>query len=214
MRDKNGNAPTVFISSTNRDLEEFRQEAAMAAHAAGILADLQENWTAEDHPPLDACLQRVRSADAMVVIVAHRYGWVPEDRARNPEGKSITWLECEEAVDEGKELFAFVIDDTADWPAELKERADLDRAMEVNDGDEANALMQATRWRIQQLKAFKEWLGSRRLRRTYSTKQELKLEVERALKEWRPQPVAPQEESARLLETPLRLPGLAGGGVR
>jgi curved DNA-binding protein len=43
-----------FISSTNRDLQDFRKEAALTTHAAGCLADLQENWTAEDHPPLDA----------------------------------------------------------------------------------------------------------------------------------------------------------------
>jgi len=53
----------VFISSTNLDLEDYRQEAAMAAHAAEFNADLQENWTAEDHPPLDACLERVRKAN-------------------------------------------------------------------------------------------------------------------------------------------------------
>jgi len=50
----------VFISSTNQDLEDFRREAALAAHAADLHADMQENWTAEDHPPLDACLERVR----------------------------------------------------------------------------------------------------------------------------------------------------------
>ena len=82
----------IFISSTNRDLEAYRTAAAMAAHTAGLNADMQENWTAEDHPPLDACLQRVRDADLLVVIVAHRYGWVPEDKNLNPEGKSITWL--------------------------------------------------------------------------------------------------------------------------
>lgn len=112
------NTPTVFISSTNIDQEAYRKKAALAAHAAGVLADLQENWTAEDHPPLDACLQRVRKADALVVIVAHRYDWVPEDPQRNPSGKSITWLACEEAVANGKHLLAFVVEDDADWLAE------------------------------------------------------------------------------------------------
>jgi hypothetical protein len=79
MYDQDRSTPTVFVSSTNIDLEAYRKEAAMAAHAAGIHADLQENWTAEDHPPLKVCLEQVRKADALVVIVAHRYGWVPED---------------------------------------------------------------------------------------------------------------------------------------
>ena len=203
MNDKDRKTPTVFISSTNIDLEAYRQEAAMAAHAAGILAELQENWTAKDHPPLDACLERVRKSDALVVIVAHRYGWVPADPKRNPLGKSITWLECEEAVANGKHLLAFVVDDNADWPAEWKDEADLKRAMELDDDEEATKLMQMTRQRIKQLKAFKDWLGSRGLRRTYRTQEELKLEVERALKTWHPQPAAPHPpEPPRCLEIP------------
>ena len=155
----------VFISSTNLDLEDYRQEAAMAAHAAAFNADLQENWTAEDHPPLDACLERVRKADVLVVIVAHRYGWVPEDGAHNSEGKSITWLECEQAEAQGKHVLAFVVDEGADWPVELKDEAGLKRAMALEDDAAAEALIKATRQRIKGLKAFKQWLGARGLRR-------------------------------------------------
>jgi hypothetical protein len=45
--------------------------------------------------------------------------------------------------------------------------------------------IQATHTSIQRLKDFKQWLGSRGLRRAFRTKQEFKLEVERALKAWR-----------------------------
>ncbi len=190
MSDKDGNAPTVFISSTNIDLKVYRKEAAMAALAAGILADLQENWTAENHPPLDACLERVRKADALVVIVAHRYGWVPEDPKHNPEGKSITWLECEEAAANKKHVLAFVVDESTDWPAQLKDEAELKRAMEMDDDEAADALIKATRKRAKGLRAFKQWLDSRGLRRTFRTKEELKLEVERALQAWRPKKTA------------------------
>ncbi|MEJ2405364.1 MAG: SUMF1/EgtB/PvdO family nonheme iron enzyme [Candidatus Thiodiazotropha sp.] len=174
----------VFISSTSRDLEDYREKAAMAAHAAGLNADMQENWTAEDHPPLDACLERVSEADLLVAIIAHRYGWVPDDKRHNPEGKSITWLECENAVDSGKDVLAFVIDEGADWPGDLKEEAELNRALELEDSDKADALFKLTRQRIQQLKTFKHWLESRGLHRSFRTKHELKLEVERALKHW------------------------------
>jgi hypothetical protein len=133
----------------------------------------------------------VSQADALVVIVAQRYGWVPDDPKRNPEGKSITWLECEEAVANGQDVTAFVIDDHADWPADLSDKADLDVLMEWDDDEEAEAQIKAIRKRIKQLKTFKQWLGSRGLRRTFKTKQELKLEVERALKAWRPQPASP-----------------------
>ena len=203
MSDKERTAPTVFISSTNIDLETHRKEAAMAAHAAGIHADMQENWTAEDHPPLDSCLERVRKADALAVIIAHRYGWVPEDPQRNPEGKSITWLECEEAVSNGKDLLAFMVDDDADWPGHLKDDADLKQAIEERDYKQAAELMKEVEWRIKQLKAFKQWLGSRGQRRTFKTMEELKLEVERALKQWRSKPDSPDPAKPF---TPLTIP--------
>jgi predicted NAD/FAD-dependent oxidoreductase len=176
---------SVFISSTNLDLEDYRLAALRAANVAELHAEMQEDWTAEDHPPLDACLERVRKADALVVILAHRYGWVPEDDARNPDGKSITWLECEEAVDKGKHVLAFVVDEGADWPEHLKDEADLKQAAAMTDAAEAMKLFQATHTSIQRLKDFKQWLGSRGLRRAFRTKQEFKLEVERALKAWR-----------------------------
>jgi hypothetical protein len=72
MSATDGKALTVFASSTNLDLDAHRKEAVPAANVAGCLTDIQENWTAEDHPPLDACLQRVAEADVLVVIVAHR----------------------------------------------------------------------------------------------------------------------------------------------
>lgn len=36
----------------------------------------------------------VRECDVLVVLVAHRYGWVPSDQP-DKGTKSITWLECE-----------------------------------------------------------------------------------------------------------------------
>ena len=39
---------------------------------------MMEYWRAGGkRPPLDACLAKVDDADVVVVIVSHRYGWVP-----------------------------------------------------------------------------------------------------------------------------------------
>ena len=54
------------------------------------------------------------------MIVAHRYGWVPPGQPEG-EGKSITWLECEEAGKAGKEIRAFLLDEEYPWPEDLKE---------------------------------------------------------------------------------------------
>ena len=79
-----------------------------------------------------------------------RYGGVPEDKKRNPDGKSITWLECEEAVAHGKHVLAFVVDDTADWPAEWKDDADLKQAIDEGDYKAASELINAVR-RLEEL---------------------------------------------------------------
>jgi hypothetical protein len=93
--------PVVFISSTLDDLKDHREQAAKAARAMGFSARMMEDFPAAGHAPsLKYCLEKVDEAEVVVVLVAHRYGWVPED-ASNPDNKSITWLECDHARQAG-----------------------------------------------------------------------------------------------------------------
>jgi formylglycine-generating enzyme required for sulfatase activity len=112
----------VFISSTSDDLKEYREQAAKAAAASGFSPRMMEYFPAMGHAPtLQACLDKVAEAEVVVVIVAHRYGWVPDD-PKNPDKKSITWLECEHAWQvPGKEVLAFVVDPDYKWPIDLYE---------------------------------------------------------------------------------------------
>ena len=105
--DRSG-TPKVFVSSTAEDLKPYRDRARDAAIGVDMLPNkMMEYFVASgEKPPLPACLDKVSEADVVAVIVAHRYGWVPPDQAPG-ERKSITWLECERAVAEGKELLAF-----------------------------------------------------------------------------------------------------------
>ena len=113
--------PVVFISSTVEDLKPFRTAAREAATRARFLPEMQEYFVASgDKPPLDECLARVSKADVVVVIVAHRYGWVPPNQVSG-NCKSITWLECEEAVRRRKEILPFIVDKKAEWPMDLRE---------------------------------------------------------------------------------------------
>src|SRR2546427_7075109 len=101
--------PVVFISSTAKDLQEHREAAARAARQAGFDAQMMEDFEAQSlKPAYPACMEKVRACDVLVVIVAHRYGWVPEDQP-DKQTKSISWLECEEIRRAGKELLAFVV---------------------------------------------------------------------------------------------------------
>jgi len=57
----------------------------------------------------------VRKCDALIVIVGHRYGWVPTKKDGGDGVKSITWWEVKWALDAGKPVYAFLVDPKATW---------------------------------------------------------------------------------------------------
>jgi hypothetical protein len=175
-----GAVPIVFLSSTAEDLQLYRAAARDGAAKARFLPEMQEYWVARDHPPLDECLDRVSQADVLVVIVAYRYGWVPEDQ---PGGgaKSITWLEVERAVGEDKEVLAFVVDERAEWPDKSKEEYALVEAVREGRAVEAAATVQRN---VEQLRKFKEWLNGRAVRETFTNPEDLRGKVQGALRDW------------------------------
>src|ERR1039457_4756014 len=70
--------PVVFISSTSEDLKDHREQAAKAALASGASPRMMEYFPAAGNlPSLAVCLKKVDEAEVVVVLVAHRYGWVP-----------------------------------------------------------------------------------------------------------------------------------------
>ncbi len=174
--------PKVFISSTAEDLGDYRAAARDAALRAGCTPDMQEYWVAKDNPPLAECLERVANTDVLIIIAAHRYGWAPPNQDGD-EDKSITWLECEQAVEREAEVLAFVLDDgVKDWPDEYREDYNLRKAMEAGNGDVK--LYQDTQRRIGRLKDFKDWLNGRAIRETFVSPEDLRGKAALALKEW------------------------------
>ena len=88
------NVKTIFISSTVEDLKLYRAAAKEAIVGAGHAVDIQQYWSAEDRRiAYDECMARIDKADALVPIVAHRYGRKPPNQPKG-DPTSITWLEC------------------------------------------------------------------------------------------------------------------------
>jgi len=144
--------PTVFISSTSEDLKLYRQAARDAAVSARFHPEMMEYFPANgQHPPLEACRAKVREADVIVAIVAHRYGWVPDAA----DQKNITWLECEEAVRKGKEVLAFLAE--GDWPVQFEESYRITEALKM--GQATAQLLQEIQCNIARLGEFKQWLN-------------------------------------------------------
>ncbi|MGH9454612.1 MAG: DUF4062 domain-containing protein, partial [Terriglobia bacterium] len=183
--DRKNNIPVVFISSTVEDLEPYRAAARDAALSAGFHPDMFEHWPASgQRRPAAECLSRVSKADVLVVIVAHRYGWMPGSPDQPPnQRKSITWLECERAHDKGKEVLAFLVDKDAGWHDKLKDSYRLAAAAE--EGKDTEELRMQVRQDIAGLKDFKRWLGDGRIRATFKNFDEFEGKLAIALRDWR-----------------------------
>ena len=106
----------VYISSPYKDLRDHRAAAALTLRRMGHDVIGMEEYVAEGMTPLDRSLADVRSADVYLIIVGWRYGYVPPDLTANPNGRSITELEFEQATGAGKPVLAFLADPDASWP--------------------------------------------------------------------------------------------------
>lgn len=111
----------VFVSSTFKDLEEYRKKVSLVLRQMGHEDVAMEYFVAEDKKPLDKCLEAVDSSDLYVGIFAWRYGDRP-----NGYDKSFTELEYREAVRCEKECLIFLLDKSAPWPRDLMDEGDDD----------------------------------------------------------------------------------------
>jgi hypothetical protein len=80
----------VYISSTFRDLHEYREKVRLALSQLGYEGVAMEYYVAEGRRPVEKCLADVTSSDIYIGVLAWRYGWIPEEG--NPEQLSITHL--------------------------------------------------------------------------------------------------------------------------
>ena len=102
----------VYLSSTFRDLEEYRggliELFTLLNNAFPLNA--MEMYTAVDTPTLQNCIDDAAACDIYILLLANRYGYIPTDAALNPDNKSITEREFETAIQKKKVVFAFFAD--------------------------------------------------------------------------------------------------------
>lgn len=97
----------IFISSTIDDLRTARASVDEELTATEIFDTVRvENLPAVGETSRRVCLDEVAGADALVLILKDRYGFIPD--ASNPEGLSVTHLEYREAKRLKKSVFAFI----------------------------------------------------------------------------------------------------------
>lgn len=120
----------IYVSSTFEDLRDHRAALDTALRRMGHDVIGMEHYVAEGTTPLKRCLDDVRSSDIYIVIVAWRYGYVPRGEGVNPQGRSITELEYEAAVESKRSILAFLLDPTTSWPPNF-----MDSLSEVGDAE-------------------------------------------------------------------------------
>lgn len=193
----------VFISSTIEDLQLYRDKAEEAVIRAGCTPTLLKYFGPSGRPPLRECLDQVAQADLLVVIIAYRYGWVPDDRPTKKR-KSITWLECEEANREDQdkrkiEILAFLVDQKYPWPEEFKEKYRIMKA--YDEGELTRKLQEAVKSDEAQLAAFKTWLSKNFTWEPFTTPDDLSGKITAALlKRQVGPPLPPPPDPARYLQ--------------
>jgi len=101
MNKTTGSVYRIFLSSTAIDMVEHRKKVIDAILRMGDLPVAMETFGALPNEPVEVCKNKVRESNALVVMVAHRYGWVPGMDEGGDGVKSITRIEVDTAVEEG-----------------------------------------------------------------------------------------------------------------
>jgi len=105
----------VFVSSTFEDLRDTRESVIKAILELGHIPVGMEMFSAGDEQQWELIKRQIDDSDYYVVIVAHRYGSM--DGAN-----SYTEKEYDYAAEIGVPSLGFVIDPTAEWPANHMDR--------------------------------------------------------------------------------------------
>ncbi|VVB96501.1 Uncharacterised protein [uncultured archaeon] len=102
----------IFVSSTYIDLKEYRDKARRAIEESGNEFVGMETFQSHTHEPTEFCPEKVEECDALVIIVAYRYGNIPDGQTI-----SITQMEYEHALRKKIPVRIYLMDDHHAWPS-------------------------------------------------------------------------------------------------
>jgi len=111
----------VFISYTGDDLRSHADVVADVVRKLEWVAIDHRDWVSSGNPSVEECRRQVESCGVLVVLVAHRYGWVPPIEEGGDGESSITWLEVKHARSKQIPVLPFLIDEDAPWNPNLIE---------------------------------------------------------------------------------------------
>lgn len=143
----------VFLSSTAIDLQDHRQKVTEAILRLNNQPVKMEVFGARPNAPVEECKKEVANSDILVVMIAHRYGWIPTIGEGGDGKKSITWIEVETALSNGIPVLAFIVDNDHPW-SQPKEQ---DQLTTTADPKKIADIVRS----VQSLQEFKDYLNSK-----------------------------------------------------
>src|SRR5262245_7729587 len=155
----------VFLSYTYRDLREHAAVVTEAVSRLGWVSVRMDEFGASDRPPFAVARDMIATCDALIVLVAFMYGYVPP--VASEDGDSVhswTFLEVLEAEKRGIPVLAFLMAEDTPVSPQLV--------------DVANAEL---------LLGFKAYLKRKRLVSSFTTASDLAAKVTQALTQLQPE---------------------------
>jgi serine/threonine protein kinase len=132
----------IFVSSTFEDLKEYREAVFKAIHSMLGYTDDMLFWSADERDALTVSLDRVRQCDLVILLIAHRYGYVPAGQKY-----SITELEYRTAKQANIPVLAFFVDEKLPWPKsdiEIDKQEDLAKFKTLVEADVVRKIFSST----------------------------------------------------------------------
>ena len=105
----------VMVSSTSKDLPDYRDKAKDAVWRAGLYPQMMEKDVAMNTGAVQYSLNLVDVSEAYIGIFAHRYGYIPDG-----SDISITEMEYRRAKERGIPILLFLIEEDYNIPVSEK----------------------------------------------------------------------------------------------
>lgn len=112
----------AFIASTSRDLKPQREFVARQLRDAGLIVDPMENWPAESEHPATLSAKRLVGCQFCIALIAFQRGTIA---LQDPQQRSITQIEIDEAKKRKMHLLVFLLADSPQNHAAIPD--DLDQ---------------------------------------------------------------------------------------
>jgi hypothetical protein len=109
----------VFVSSTSKDLQEYRAVAKYVILDMDWTPKMQEHFDTDPSPTISACRKKLDQCQLMLLLVAFRRGWVPTQEQGGNGTDSITAFELAFARERGIPVLVMLAKEN--WPGNLWE---------------------------------------------------------------------------------------------